>query len=287
VLGLLSTPSQLVRLAPEALLIAVVLTFVARPAAVVVLLLPFRFRLAELTFLSWAGLKGAVPIILATYPFIFGVPGADTIFNVVFFVVLVSAVTQGWTLRPVAQRLGVQGPPRPEPPVALEITSLRNIDGDIVDFTVSDASRAAGRRLRDLALPEGAVAALITRGDEIIPPRGSTQIQSGDHVFVVLRPETRTLVNRVFGSRVGTDVPVPLPAEFPLQGTATVEDLREFYGIELEAPADCTLDRVLRDRLQGEPEQDDVVRVGMVCLRVREMTEDRIEWVGLSIADGG
>jgi potassium/hydrogen antiporter len=286
VLGLLSTPSHLVRLAPEALLIAVVLTFVARPAAVLVLLLPFRFRLAELTFLSWAGLKGAVPIILATYPFIFGVPEANTIFNVVFFVVLVSAVTQGWTLRPVAQRLGVQGPPRPEPPVALEITSLRNIEGDIVDFTISDVSRAEGRRLRDLALPEGAVVALITRGDEIIPPRGSTQILSGDHVFVVLRPETRTLVNRVFGSRVGTDVPVPLPAEFPLQGTATVEDLREFYGIELDAPAGCTLDQILRDRLQGEPEPGDVVRVGMVRLRVREMTEDRIEWIGLSIVEG-
>jgi potassium/hydrogen antiporter len=120
----------------------------------------------------------------------------------------------------------------------------------------------------------------------IIPPRGSTQIHSGDHVFVVLRPETRTLVNRVFGSRKGTDVPVPLPAEFPLQGTATVEDLREFYGIELEAPADCSLDRILRDRLLGEPEEGDVVRVGMVCLRVREMTGDRIEWVGLSIVEG-
>jgi potassium/hydrogen antiporter len=285
-LGLLSTPSQLVRFAPEGLLIAVVLTVVARPVAVLALLLPFRFRPAELAFLSWAGLKGAVPIILATYPFIFAVPQAETIFNVVFFVVLVSAVTQGWTLRFVAQRLGVQGPPRPEAPVALEITSLRHIDGDIVDFTISDVSRAAGRRLRDLALPEGAVVALITRDDEIIPPRGSTQIQSGDHVFVVLRPETRPLVNRVFGSRVGTDIPVPLPAEFPLQGTATVEDLREFYGIELDAPADCTLDRILRDRLRGEPEPDDVVRVGMVCLRVRDMTDDRIEWVGLSIVDG-
>jgi potassium/hydrogen antiporter len=285
-LGLLSTPSQLVRFAPEGLLIAVVLTVVARPVAVLALLLPFRFRPAELAFLSWAGLKGAVPIILATYPFIFAVPQAETIFNVVFFVVLVSAVTQGWTLRFVAQRLGVQGPPRPEAPVALEITSLRHIDGDIVDFTISDVSRAAGRRLRDLALPEGAVVALITRDDEIIPPRGSTQIQSGDHVFVVLRPETRPLVNRVFGSRVGTDIPVPPPAEFPLQGTATVEDLREFYGIELDAPADCTLDRILRDRLRGEPEPDDVVRVGMVCLRVRDMTDDRIEWVGLSIVDG-
>lgn len=160
------------------------------------------------------------------------------------------------------------------------------IAGDIVDFTISDVSRAAGRRLRDLALPEGAVVGLITRRDEIIPPRGSTQILSGDHVFVVLRPETRPLVNRVFGSRVGTDVPVPLPAEFPLEGTATVEDLRDFYGIELEAPAGCTLDQILRDRLQGEPEPGDVVRVGMMCLRVREMTEDHIEWVGLSIVAG-
>jgi potassium/hydrogen antiporter len=170
-------------------------------------------------------------------------------------------------------------------PVALEITSLRHIEGDIVDFTVTESPVPPGAASGTWHLPGGSVVAPITRDNEIIPPRGSTQIQSGDHVFVVLRPETRSLVNRVFGSRVATDVPVPLPTEFPLQGTATVDDLREFYGIELEAPADATLDQILRDRLRGEPEEDDVVRVGMVCLRVREMTEDRIEWVGLSIAE--
>ncbi len=91
----------------------------------------------------------------------------------------------------------------------------------------------------------------------------------------------------VVGSRVGTDIPVPLPAEFPLQGTATVQDLSDFYGIKLEAPGACTLDQILRDRLLGEPEPGDIVRVGMVCLRVREMTDDRIEWVGLSVVDEG
>jgi potassium/hydrogen antiporter len=283
VLGLLSTPSQLVRVAPEGLLVALVLVVVARPVAVVALMAPFRFRPGELAFLSWAGLKGAVPIILATYPLLFGVPQAMTLFNVVFFVVLISAVTQGWTLRLVAERLGVQAPPRPESPIALEITSLRHIEGDIVDFTVTDTSRAAGRRLRDLALPEGAVVALITRDDEVIPPRGSTHILSGDHVFVVLRPETRALVNRVFGSRTGTEVPVSLAAEFPLQGTTTVADLQDFYGIEMEAPPTATLDRILRERLGGAPEVGDVVRVGIICLRIREMIEDQIEWVGLSV----
>jgi potassium/hydrogen antiporter len=285
VLGLLSTPSALVRVAPQGLLVAAVLIVVARPFAVLAVMLPFRFRAAELAFLSWAGLKGAVPVVLATYPLLLGVPQAMTLFNVVFFVVLISAITQGWTLRLAAEWLGVQGAPRPEPPVALEITSLRNIEGDIVDYVVSSASRAAGRRLRDLALPEGAVVALITRGDEVIPARGSTEIRTGDHAFVVLRPETRSLVDRVFGARLATALEPALPAEFPLQGSTTVADLREFYGIELEADDQATLDQILRQRLGAVPDVGEMVRVGLVCLRIREIINDHIEWVGLSVVE--
>jgi potassium/hydrogen antiporter len=286
VLGLLSTPSELLKVAPEGLLIAVVLTLVARPLAVVALMLPFRMGTAELTFLAWAGLKGAVPIILATYPLLFGVPDAMLLFNVVFFVVLVSAVTQGWTLRPLAERLGVQGTPRPGPAVALEITSLRHIEGDIVDFTVSDTSRPAGYQVRDLSLPEGAVIALLTRNNEIIPPRGSTRILPGDHVFVVLRPETRPLVDRIFGTRAGSEPPLDLPPELPLQGSATVADLQEFYGIQVAAPGSTSLEEIIGDLLGDDPQVGDVVNVGPVRLRVREMTGEHIDWVGLSVVNG-
>src|SRR5690606_9118354 len=127
-LGLLSSPSQLVPVIPQGLLISAVLIFLARPLAVVLCTLPFRLRKEEIGFLSWAGLKGAVPIILATYPLMFGVPDAMFLFNVVFFVVLLSATAQGWSLRWVADRFGVQTPALPEPKVGLEITSLGQVD---------------------------------------------------------------------------------------------------------------------------------------------------------------
>lgn len=283
-LGLLSSPRDLLAVAPQGLLISAVLTLIARPVTVLLLMFPFRWDRRELMFLAWVGLKGAVPIILATYPLMFGVPDALMLFNVLFFVVFVSAAIQGWSLRPVAEWLGVQRTVPPPPPVALEISSLRHIEGDIVDYLVTSESRAAGRRLRDLALPEGAVVALMTREDRIIPPRGSTRILAGDHVFVVLRPETRAFVDHVFRGRDTADEQLVLQGEFPLEGTATVADLRDFYGIEINAPDDASLSRIVRERLDRDPDVNDEVTVGPVVLRVHELINDHIAWVALSVA---
>lgn len=285
-LGLLSTPSDLITVAPTGFLLALVLIFVARPAMVLVTMIPFGFRIGELAFLAWAGLKGAVPIILATYPLMFGVPDATLLFNLVFFVVIVSAIAQGWSLRLMAERIGVQGPALPQPPIALEISSLRHVEGDIVDYSVVDTTRAAGRRLRELALPGGAVVALITRDTQIIPPRGSTEILPGDHVFIVLRPETRSLVDHLFRSADDAETELTLEMEFPLQGSTTVADLRDFYGMEIDAADQTTLDQVLHERLGRYPEVGDTIITGAVSLRVREMIDNRIEWVGLSVAKG-
>ncbi|MGH7573686.1 MAG: potassium/proton antiporter [Longimicrobiales bacterium] len=285
-LGLLSTPSDLITVAPTGFLLALVLIFVARPAMVLVTMIPFGFRIGELAFLAWAGLKGAVPIILATYPLMFGVPDATLLFNLVFFVVIVSAIAQGWSLRLMAERIGVQGPALPQPPIALEISSLRHVEGDIVDYSVVATTRAAGRRLRELALPGGAVVALITRDTQIIPPRGSTEILPGDHVFIVLRPETRSLVDHLFRSADDAETELTLEMEFPLQGSTTVADLRDFYGMEIDAADQTTLDQVLHERLGRYPEVGDTVITGAVSLRVREMIDNRIEWVGLSVAKG-
>jgi cell volume regulation protein A len=206
-LGLLSTPSALVGVAPQGLLIAFVLSFLARPLAVVPLLLPFRFSLREHVLVSWVGLKGAVPIILATFPLLFAVPHGMLIFNVVFFVVLVSAILQGWTLPLLADRLGLQEPGAVESAVTLEITSVTDVNADIVDYVVVTGSRAAGRKLSELALPIDAVVAMIVRGGNLSPPRGSTGIEAGDHVFVMLREAARLAVDGVFGrdSHGGTE----------------------------------------------------------------------------------
>ena len=285
VLGLLSFPSRLLEVAPQGLAVALVLVLVARPVAVFTTLLPFRFDVRELTFLSWVGLKGAVPITLATFPLLLGLPQGALIFNVVFFVVLVSAVTQGITLPVFARRLGLQLPTEPQPAVTLEITSLRDVDGDIVEYTVGPESRAAGKRVRDLALPDGVVVGLIARGQEFIPPRGSTSIQARDHVFVILRSEVRLLVDRVFSRDRKPEAEMPQVVEFPLRGTATVGELEEFYGIRLDAPGECTLDALLRELLPaGRVEPGQRVDFGEIALSVRGLGDDgEIEQVGLTL----
>jgi cell volume regulation protein A len=198
VLGLLSTPAELIDVAGPALLIAAILTLIARPLSVVPLLLPFGFSWREHVLISWVGLKGAVPIILATFPLMFGLPEGRLLFNVVFFVVLVSATLQGWSLPPLATRLGLQEPPEPAPPARLELLGLRDLDAEVLDYTISPSSAVAGRNLGDLMLPDNAVVALVSRGNQLIPPRGGTRLQAGDHLFVIAHPGERPTVDRIF-----------------------------------------------------------------------------------------
>jgi cell volume regulation protein A len=198
VLGLLSTPADLIDVAGPAMLIAAILTLIARPLAVVPLLLPFGFSWREHVLISWVGLKGAVPIILATFPLMFALPEGRLLFNVVFFVVLVSATLQGWSLPPLATRLGLQEPPEPAPPARLELLALRDLDAEVLDYTISSSSAVAGRNLGDLMLPENAVVALVSRGNQLIPPRGATRLQAGDHLFVIAHIGERPTVDRIF-----------------------------------------------------------------------------------------
>lgn len=283
-LGLLSFPSRLFDVAAAGLIVSGALILVARPLAVALLMPFFRFGLRETTLIAWVGLRGAVPIILATYPLLAGLPNGRLLFNVVFFVVLVSAVTQGWSLARVAAWLGLQQPAQMEPPVTLEITSLRHVTGDIVDYLVAPGSRAAGRSIRELALPDGAVVAMVARGDDVIPPRGSTRLELGDHTFLVLRPDVRALVDRVFAPR-GAEEDEPLPAvEFPLSPGTRVAELVEFYGIRVDAPAESTLEDLLRSRLASrDVGVGAIVDLGSVRLRVRETSADGIEVIGLQI----
>ena len=283
-LGLLSFPSQLVGAAGPGLLLALALLLVARPVAVLVALAPFRFRAAELAFVAWAGLRGAVPIILATYPFMRGLPHAALIFNVVFFAVVVSVLAQGLTLPAVARRLGLERPGGPEAPVTLEITSLKHVNSDIVEYAVGEQSRAAGRQVRALALPEVAVIAMIARGGEVIPPRGTTRIVEGDHVFVVLRPEVRAIVDRVFASGDAGEQKVPELLEFPLQGNTTAGDVTDFYGIDLHVAPDRSLADLLVERCGARAlDPGTSLDVGGVRLVVRAVEGGRIEQVGIAI----
>lgn len=274
VLGLLSFPSALLEVAGPGLLVAAALTFLGRPLAVLPLLLPFGFRPRELTLISWVGLKGAVPIILAIYPLMAGLSAGPTIFNVVFFVVLVSALVQGGTLPWVARALKLEQPPPSEPSVSIEITSLRDVDAEIVAYPVAEISPAAGRFLRELALPEGAVVAMIARDKTVIPPRGSTAVRSGDHLFIVVNHESRGPVDLLFARRRG-DPCAPLRIELPLRGSVTVRDLAEMYGVALDEPPSSTLEQLVRQRAP-DAAGGTAVAVRGARLRVRETSERSI-----------
>lgn len=285
VLGLVSFPSRLIEVAGPGLLIAAVLVLIARPAAVFVSVIGFRFSPREQMFLSWGGLKGAVPITLATFPLLHGMPNAPLMFDVVFFVVLISALIQGWSLPALARRLHLESPRRAESPVTLEISSLQHVEGDIVDYFVDHDTKASGRLVRELALPEEVVVALIVRDRQIMLPKGSTRIERGDHVIVVLRPAVRPLVDRVFARQETIDEDLPRALEFPLKGSILARDLEQYYGVHLGTDADATIDEAMRRQLGNEK-----VRLGAsvqcerIVLHVRALTsQGTIETVGMVI----
>jgi len=287
-LGLLCFPSRLLDVSGKAILICLVLFLLARPLAVLVSTLPLGFNRRELTFMSWVGLKGAVPITLATFPLMFATPEvslqAPLLFDVVFFIVVVSAVVQGSTLAPAARWLGLERPQEPAPPVTLEISSLRHVDGKVVDYAVGADSRAAGRLVKDLALPGGVVIAMITRGDKVIPPQGITRIHAGDHVILVVRSGVELLVDQVFSKRPADAAPVPPELEFPFRGSTTVGELEEFYSIHVQAAPGATLDEVMRRELGPDrTEVDAVVEFDLFRFRILRLSSDgRIELVGMS-----
>lgn len=189
-LGLLVFPSQMVDVAVPALLVAMVLTLVARPVAVILCTLGQGFGWKERTLVSWAGLRGAVPIVLATFPFTAGFEDAPLVFNIVFFVVLVSILVQGVGLQPLLNRLVL---PQAEPawfPVA-QTRPLGDLQVDLVEVTVTDDLYVHGHTLADVALPDGMLVATLIRDNEAIVPRGTTVLHHGDRLLVSVASNDR------------------------------------------------------------------------------------------------
>jgi cell volume regulation protein A len=198
-MGLLVLPSELSRLAVSGIALSGVLVLVARPVSVLLCLTPFRFSLRDQLMVSWAGLRGAVPIVVATYPLIAGASNAHTIFNLVFFVVFISVLLQGTTIPAVSRRLGVASALVKPFRYPIEYNPTTNLKSELVEVPVPSQSATIGRSLVDLALPAGALIVLIRRGDDVLVPGGSTQIESGDTLLVLAEPEAlrsiRSIVN--------------------------------------------------------------------------------------------
>jgi potassium/hydrogen antiporter len=189
VLGLLVFPHDLPEVILSSLALTAVLSFVARPAAVWLCTARQRMSTAERAFIGWAGLRGAVPIVLGTFVLDENIEASETIFNAVFFVVLASTLLQGTTIEWAARRLGLATGPRPHAEPPLEIGGAPGLE--IVDFVVGPNHALAGRPLRDAGVPRSSLVAVIMRGDQAIPPRGSTVIEPGDRLYVLSPEEER------------------------------------------------------------------------------------------------
>ena len=218
-LGLLVFPSQLDDIAWQGTLIALVLVFVSRPLAVTVATAFAPLGLSDRLVLGWAGLRGAVPVVLATFPVIADVEGSLTFFNIAFFAVLLSTLLQGMTFEPLARWLGAttEEPALPRPLV--EVGSIRQLGADVVEVPIVEGDAAIGVRVRDLGLPRDALVNVLVRDDEALPPRGSTRLQANDLLYIVARQSAvGALEDARERWRTGPVGPAPRPPRTPPSG---------------------------------------------------------------------
>ena len=198
VLGLLVFPSQLFSVALSGLAVALFLMFVARPVGIFISLIPTRFNMREKTFISWVGLRGAVPIILATFPLLAGIPEAHMLFNLVFFVVITSVLFQGPTLPFVARWLVVNVPGVEKRERSADFEFPYDEHTERVELTIPPESTAVGQQVIELGLPESALLMLIRRGDTTFVPRGATVIEPKDRILVFAEQKDMLEVRSIF-----------------------------------------------------------------------------------------
>lgn len=200
-LGLLVFPAELLQVSWQAILLSLVLMLVARPLSVLICTWGKFFDWREKTFLAWAGLKGAVPIILATYPLLAGIESSRQIFNVVFFIVLTSALVQGTSLQWLAEKLGITEGERKQPTYRLELIAGGKSNVELVEMEVVRGSRAENCTLREITLPNETLITAIVRGDQLIPPTGDTCLKSGDVLYILLPHPRREQVQQLLESK--------------------------------------------------------------------------------------
>jgi cell volume regulation protein A len=201
-LGLLVFPSRLLTVTMPAIGLGLFLMLVARPLVTWILLTRSGLNLLERSLVAWAGLRGAVPIILAIYPLTQGVERGHTIFNIVFFVVILSVLLQGTTIGWVAKRFRLHLPTQLAPTLQVELASWQVLDGDIVLLRVERAGEVDGKALRDLPLPQDALAMVVVRGEELITPRGSTVLRSDDTVYFFVKAKDKPALERLFAGSI-------------------------------------------------------------------------------------
>jgi cell volume regulation protein A len=255
-LGLLVFPAELWGVAGKGLLLSVVLIFVARPLATMLVTLPARLNLRERAMLSWAGLRGAIPIWLATFPVVSGVAESTLIFDVVFFVVLTSTVIQGATVEPLARWLGVTSSEPALPQPVADVGMVRELGGELVAWEVGEGDAAAGLLVRELGLPREALVHLIVREGRAIAPRGSTRVEAGDELHLLVQEHRREEVEEL--TRLWREGPLgePAPMLLPRRSAPQVFSVRPGRSLDDDPARPGRVDGIpVRARLRSRRDQ--------------------------------
>ncbi|WP_207478568.1 potassium/proton antiporter [Arenibaculum pallidiluteum] len=279
-MGLLATPSGFPAVAWQAVLLAVLLILVARPVAVWLCLAPFRFSAPEATFVAWVGLRGAVSILLALVPILYGLPEGQMLFNVAFITVLASLLVQGWTIGPVARWLGLVVPRRRGAVDRMQLELPGEIEQELVAYAVLDQSPVA----RGQRLPRWARPSLVIRDGQVVPFQRARQLQAGDRVYLFTDPRTVPLLDRLFAEPRDLDEDDrDFYGDLVLRPETTLGTLAELYGLPLLLKQ---ADRHLADLFRQEfrdPEIGDRLHLGQVDLIAREVVNGAVTSIGLDL----
>lgn len=287
-LGLLVTPSHLIEQAPLSLAMALFLMLVARPIAVLACLWPQRFAANEMAYISWVGLRGAVPIVLAIFPLMMGVPHSLLLFDVAFAVVLVSLLVQGATVPVAARLLGVVVPPRDEPLDRLEVWVGEKATLDLMEYRVGARSRADGTHPDTLVSQEAGPdvrCATVLRHGKVVPLNRATRLQADDSVWLIAPDEMAERLSSAFapGRENELSANAGFFGEFTVAADCLASDLAAAYGLVLdEGEAELALGKLVIRRLGRHAVEGDRVRIGAFELTVRHMdTKGSIDQIGL------
>jgi cell volume regulation protein A len=283
-LGLLATPSHFEAVVEAALGLAAVLIFVARPLAVGLTLLPFGFSRDETGFVAWLGLRGAVSILLAIVPILYGLPHASIFFNVAFIVVLTSLLVQGWTIGPVARWLGMIVPPRLGPVERVQLDLPGNAEHELVVYRITPESPVA----RGARLPRWARPSLILRQNKALTLATAGRLVAGDYVYLFTEPKQVRLLDKLFASPSAID-DREFFGDFSMEPQARLADLGIMYGFPVQpAQQSFTIDALFHKEFGGRYEVGDRLAVGSVELVLRNLDEkNRITEVGLVLEPTG